>query len=171
MAHRTLFLIRHAKSSWDPPGIDDFHRPLNQRGLRDAPAMARHLKTQDCEADSVLSSPAFRALNTAALFLQANFAPHPALEVIPQLYHAEYPTILKTLRDRPASDQKVAIVGHNPGLSDFLRWISNTNYEDLPTCGIAHLAIPCPWNELVPGSGEVIAQYFPKQILPTPQND
>ena len=69
---KTIFLIRHAKSSWDEPGLSDFERPLNERGRRDAPRMAEKLKGRGAVIEHILSSTARRAVRTAEAFAKTN---------------------------------------------------------------------------------------------------
>jgi len=70
---KTLILIRHAKSSWDQPGLSDFDRPLNERGKKDAPVMAKRVKEKGIELDHLVSSPAKRAKKRPGI-LQKNLA-------------------------------------------------------------------------------------------------
>ncbi|HAG72955.1 MAG TPA: phosphohistidine phosphatase, partial [Gammaproteobacteria bacterium] len=68
---KILYLLRHAKSSWDDPDLKDFERPLNARGLRDVPVMADRFNARNCRVDCIVSSPATRAKTTAGLFSEA----------------------------------------------------------------------------------------------------
>jgi phosphohistidine phosphatase len=110
----TLYLLRHAKSSWDEPGLADFDRPLSRRGRRNAAVLATHLSEKAIEAELVLCSPARRARETAeALGLEAHFEAG--------LYGASSDELARRLAALPGSVDSAMLVGHNPGLEELGR--------------------------------------------------
>ena len=115
---RTLYLIRHAKSSWGNPGLRDHDRPLNERGLHDAPKMAQLLAEQGIKPDLLVSSPAKRALTTALYFAEAFKI--EGIEVLREakIYEAFPHEILSIISDLPESAQTVALFGHNPTFTE-----------------------------------------------------
>lgn len=133
---KTVFLIRHAKSSWQEPGLTDFERPLNERGRRDAPAMAERLKRRGARIGHIVSSPAVRALRTAEAFADAFGIRRDDIERDRELYLASperFPTVIAGLDD--ARDH-VAIVGHNEGITDFANGLGVARIDDMPTCSV-----------------------------------
>ena len=114
-----LILLRHAKSSWDAPGLRDHDRPLASRGKRAAPAMGRHLVDSDLRIDRVLTSTAARAMSTALAFVEAFDPAVPVLERR-DLYHADPWDMLEIARDAGLGRdfEHIMLVGHNPGMHD-----------------------------------------------------
>lgn len=164
---KTLYLIRHAKSSWDDPTEDDFSRPLNHRGKKDAPKMAKRLKEKKIFPDVMISSPAVRAKATCLEF--ANTFEFNEKKIIwePKLYHASEETLLSViseLEDHPRDREEVVLLfGHNPGLTMFANALLNAGIMDMPTCGIVagHLNIN-KWEQVHFGCGKVFLTEFPK---------
>ncbi|PZU49789.1 MAG: phosphohistidine phosphatase [Microbacterium sp.] len=128
----TLVLIRHAKSDWGSPHLADHDRPLNDRGMRDAPALAARLKDSGIRLDALLSSTALRARTTAAFFAAA-FARDPELD--PELYGAPASVLLASAAARGAD--AVAIVAHDPGMTVLAERLSGGGIGHMPTCGVA----------------------------------
>ena len=135
---RTLALIRHAKSSWDHPGVDDHDRTLNDRGLRDAPRMAARLAAQHPElgGSALLSSTALRAATTADAFAAAL---DTTVRLDERLYGATPRRIIELASAR--SEASVIVVAHDPGLSDLARHWSRFHEDGgiphMPTCAVA----------------------------------
>ncbi len=133
---RRLLIVRHAKSSWDHPGLRDFERPLNPRGRRAAPEMARRLAACGVRPDWVRTSPAVRARQTVDL-MQPLLAFDPAVvEGVPDLYGADPEEILAEVRSAPAAAGTLMIVGHNPGLTGFSNLVSDRPLDNIPTAGV-----------------------------------
>jgi phosphohistidine phosphatase len=133
---KTLLIIRHAKSSWDDADMKDFDRPLNDRGRRDAPAMARRLIKDGVSIDRFVSSPAKRARQTAEFFADAYDKKHRDIQFIPDLYHATldiFRTVVTSLDD---GDGSVALFSHNPGITAFANILSTVRLDNMPTCAV-----------------------------------
>jgi phosphohistidine phosphatase len=163
---KTLYVVRHAKSSWDEPGLSDFDRPLNDRGKRDAPRMGKRLKDRDVHPDLMLSSPAKRAMSTCKRIAEALGYATDRIKTDRALYHADEDEILSTVRDIKDKHNVVMIFGHNPGLTDFIHRmnrISSATIDDIPTCGVAafHFNIDS-WQEIDFGKGELVFYDYPK---------
>lgn len=138
-----LYLVRHAKSSWDTPGLDDFDRPLNKRGKRNIKEMARWWR--DCWTIPVfwVSSPAKRARKTARGLSKRLGIPKNKLRFYDEMYLADTSTLKNLLATIPAKHRQAVFVGHNPGLTEILRhWLGDEAPENLPTTGVAVLS----WN-------------------------
>jgi len=131
---RQVILLRHAKSSWDNPGLSDHDRPLNKRGKRDAPRMAAWLEAQPFCPDWCLCSTAVRAVETASL-LRETFQSPPPWEQLSRLYHASPEEIVDVLRELPAEIESPLIVAHNPGL-ETLAEIWSGESRHFPTAAV-----------------------------------
>ena len=127
-----LALVRHAKSDWGDPALDDHDRPLNDRGLRDAPRMAAALAETEFRPKAILSSTALRARTTAGFFADALGAP---LELHERLYGAGPSTLLSTAA--ASGLLSVMVVAHDPGMSDLAGQLSGDGISHMPTCAVA----------------------------------
>jgi phosphohistidine phosphatase len=163
---KTLFLIRHAKSSWDNPGLRDFSRPLNDRGLRDAPAMAALLRAQGVKPDLIVSSPAKRALGTALFFADAFGIADEAVRREPSIYEAAPTEILRIVAKLPDSAATVLLFGHNPTFTEVANRFTENFIDNVPTCGIVQIESAADaWAEMYEGNSTVKRCFFPKEIL------
>jgi phosphohistidine phosphatase len=160
---KTLLIVRHAKSSWDHPDLDDFDRPLNERGLKNAPEMARRLVLREKLPQLIISSPALRAISTARLFNQQFGRIDEHLQLEKSIYEAERQDLLKLISRQNPDLNTIMLIGHNPGLSDLLNWLCETE-EILPTCAVAEIEVDdYKWNGWTKGSGNLIDLDYPKK--------
>ena len=127
-----LALVRHAKSDWGDPGLDDHDRPLNDRGMRDAPRMARQLAESGFRADLILSSTALRARTTAEAFAAELGM---AVSLDPELYGAPARVLLAAAAATRAP--AVMVVAHDPGMSVLAAHLSDDAIGHMPTCAVA----------------------------------
>jgi phosphohistidine phosphatase len=163
---RTLYLIRHAKSSWDNPGLRDFNRPLNERGLRDAPLMAALLAARNMRPDLLVSSPARRALHTAQFFADAFGIPDEAIVRQQDIYEAYPQDILRLISELPQHAQTVFLFGHNPTFTDVANRFSDDFIDNIPTCGVVRIESPADsWRSFYEGNARVTGTLFPKAVL------
>lgn len=139
---RTLYIWRHAKSSWTDPGTADHDRPLNERGERNAPFMARLFKQRGEPLDLLVSSGAKRARDTAMHMARELGLTVQQFIIEDELYHASVPVLMKRIQTLPAHAQRVMLVGHNPGLTELIDHLSGEDIGNLPTCGMARIDIP-----------------------------
>ncbi len=133
---KSILLVRHAKSSWTDVSLNDFDRPLNDRGKRDAPVMARRLIDKKIRIDKFVSSHAKRTRKTAILFAKEFGIDESKIIYKTELYGAPaevFNEVIETLED--ATDH-VAIFSHNPGITDFANSLTGTRADDMPTCSI-----------------------------------
>ena len=163
---KLLTLIRHAKSDWRYEGLSDFERPLNARGRRNAPQMGQHLRNFLPPIDCLVASPANRAITTARLLADELEIDKDAIVVIPALYLAAPTEMLDVLQSLAASDQHVALVGHNPGISQLCHQLADhAEFGELPTCAAAHLKLDAAgWSRAQPGCGELLRYDSPKRL-------
>ena len=149
---KTLLLARHAKSDWDVAGLRDHDRPLNARGLRDAPAMARRLVDDGVALQRIVSSTAVRARRTAEEYAAA-FGIAPGED--PDLYAASARTILRVAAALPDDVEVAMLVGHNPGMADAVAELTGS-FVEFPTCAVAECSVDVgSWSALIEGSGRL----------------
>jgi phosphohistidine phosphatase len=161
---KTLLILRHAKSSWGDPTLPDHDRPLNERGKRDAPRMGQLLKDQQLLPDLIVSSTAKRARKTAAKVAEA-CGYQREIELSSRLYHAYPDDYVQVLRELGDHHQCVLVVGHNPGLEEFVEALSGTP-QAMPTAALAQLSleIEC-WDDLCVGQlGRLAGVWLPKEL-------
>ncbi|GAA1651108.1 SixA phosphatase family protein [Microbacterium flavum] len=128
----TLVLVRHAKSDWGSRSLDDHDRPLNERGLRDAPAMAARVRDAGVTVDAILSSTALRARTTAGFF-GAALGAEPELD--PELYGAPAAELIAAAVRRGVD--AVMVVAHDPGMTALAGRLSDGGIGQMPTCAVA----------------------------------
>ena len=167
MRERRLILLRHAKSSWSDPGLSDFERPLNKRGLRDAPRMGAKLKDTSIKPRLIVSSSAVRARATAET-VRAALAPHEcALELTERLYLAAPGEMLAVLDDRAADESDVMLVAHNPGITELANRVSDARIDNIPTCGCFVIETGegiDSWAELRQKPGRLTAYFLAREL-------
>jgi phosphohistidine phosphatase len=137
---KTLYLMRHAKSSWGFEDLTDEQRPLNGRGREDAPRMGQALAKRNTKLDMLLASTAVRSLTTAALVAKEIDYPHGQIVVRPEIYHANVEELLHVVRELPDEAQSVLLVGHNNTITELANLLlPQPLSEEMPTAGIACL--------------------------------
>lgn len=153
---RELLLLRHGKSDWDA-GVDDYHRPLKDRGKRGAQRVGVWLAQREMVPDHVVSSPAERAWVTAQKACKAMARGDQGIVQDERIYGADIDELLEVLGDCPDTAARVMLVGHNPGMEDLLVWLASEAVavpEDgklLPTATLARLQMPDDWRGLAAG--------------------
>lgn len=164
---KTLVIVRHAKSSWDDAHLPDISRPLNGRGERDAPRMATRLKEKDLAFNTVISSPAVRALTTCHVFVDILGFPKERVQTSKELYHAGDEMILNVVRglkDQPVDGEVAMLFGHNPGLTDFVNNLLEEDIDNIPTTGIVCCRLKIArWGDAKWGCGEMEFFDYPKK--------
>jgi phosphohistidine phosphatase len=133
---KTLLLIRHAKSDWNDPALKDFDRPLNERGKKNAPEMAKRLLDKDIKIDTLISSPAKRAKKTAELIAKEYDIKKEKIIFIDQLYLAEPSVFFDVISQIDDEHKHVALFSHNPGITDFANQLADVRIDNIPTCGV-----------------------------------
>ncbi len=164
---KQLLVLRHAKASRDRPDLDDHERPLDERGERDAPRMGRLLRRMKLAPDRIVSSTAVRARSTAEeVALACGY--RRDIVLTRQLYLADTSDCIALLRELPAADALVLLVGHNPTFEELVELFSG-RAERFPTAGLAWIALPCDaWGEITPRvRGELLALWRPKELPPS----
>lgn len=136
---KTLFLVRHAKSSRDDPLLPDRDRPLNERGMRDAPKVGAQLARRDARPDLIISSPARRALATAEIFAGKLDYRLKDIVVEDRLYAATPDDLLAVVHELDDRVKRVMLFGHNPELTELAHRLS-ARIDDMPTCAVVEFA-------------------------------
>jgi phosphohistidine phosphatase len=158
---KTLLVLRHAKSSWENTEISDFDRPLNSRGLNDAPIVGQNIKNRNIEIDLILCSPAKRAKATAIL-VKASAEIKSQIEFDEQIYEASSLRLLQVIAKIDDSIDTVLIVGHNPGSEDLIRLLTS-EIHSFPTSALAKISLPIDkWSEISSGEGSLDFILTPK---------
>jgi len=161
---KELFIVRHAKSSWEMGDISDIDRPLKLRGIRNAYEMARQLKIERKLPQSFITSPANRALHTAIIFLTVFEIPYKKLTIDTRLYGHGVKDIFDLINSQPNELSKLMIFGHNPDFTELARNFNKKPIFEIPTCGIAIFEFKCDkWSEI--SKETVISEFldFPRK--------
>ena len=133
---KTLFIVRHAKSSWDNFGVPDEERPLNERGKKDAPEMAEKLRKKDVKIDVFISSPAKRARKTAGHFIKEFGGKKDDIVIDDRLYPGETEKFYEVVQDISDKNKSAALFSHNPAITDFVNTLTQHRIDEMPTCSI-----------------------------------
>ncbi len=161
---RSLTLIRHAKSSWDHPELQDFDRPLNRRGLQDAPMMGQRLARANYRADAVISSPARRAITTAESIAAEIGFDADQIQQDPLVYGASLGALTEVVRGIGNRVRHAVLVGHNPGITQLCNFLGDSRIDNLPTCGLARMEFDAESWEDVPRQKGHLAEFdYPKK--------
>ncbi|HWK56019.1 MAG TPA: histidine phosphatase family protein [Parapedobacter sp.] len=149
-----LFIIRHAKSDWSFD-VSDFDRPLNSRGFKNAPIMAKRMAEYPVKPQQLISSPAKRAITTAQIFAEHLAIPVNDIKIEQRIYEALPNTLLQLISELDDGLHSVAFFGHNPGLTLLVNYLADENIYNLPTCGIVHLRFDdiADWASISGGMG------------------
>ncbi len=161
---KTLYAIRHAKSSWADGLSGDFDRPLNPRGKSDAPKMGKRLKSKDIIPDLIISSPAKRARTTARIFADVLGYNEDEIIFVPELYLASVEKFYDSLFELPKQVDSVFLFSHNPGITDFVNDMANARIDNIPTTGIVCIDFQLDdWTKVTSSSGKVNFFDYPKE--------
>jgi phosphohistidine phosphatase len=146
---KRLTLLRHAKSSWNNPGLDDRDRPLNTRGEQDAPMMGQRLLKKHLRPSLILTSPAKRARQTAKIIAREIGYPIEFLQTERELYLAQPETMLDVIAQQDNAFNDIVLCGHNPGITELSNRLSGASIDNVPTCGMVFLeADIASWDEI-----------------------
>ena len=128
--NKRIFLLRHAKSSWDDFSLKDFDRPLSTRGIQDADLMGNYFNSKKIWLDRVISSPSKRTMETATHF----FPNGVDIDTLPELYHASLEQVISTIQETPNDYSSALLIGHNPSMHESFEFLSGKLINKYPTC-------------------------------------
>lgn len=159
---KTIVLVRHGKAGHSLPGGNDEDRPLTRRGNNDSAHMAEHFHEFGLPIHAIISSPALRAKTTAKCFADWEVLP---VGLDDRLYDAGEADLLDVVQELEEFQETVMLVGHNPGISEFLRVLLDSDHEDMPAASVAVLSFDVPdWVDIVSGTGS-LEWFMTPQIL------
>jgi phosphohistidine phosphatase len=160
---KKVVFIRHAKSSWDDPYLNDHERPLADRGLRDAPRMAQRLKKREIKVDAIISSDASRAKTTALILAEILHFPKDNIQFTPNLYMASANSILSEIKKTKNSIDTLLVFGHNPGFNEIIEKLGG-EIDNLPTAGQFGFKLDIKdWEDISPKKAKVWFFDYPKK--------
>jgi phosphohistidine phosphatase len=159
---KTLFVMRHAKSSWDDPDLSDFERPLNDRGLKAAPFMGEVMAKNNFTPELIVSSPAMRARQTAEL-VKNSAAFEAGIRFDERIYEASPMRLLEVVSGIADEYASAMIVGHNPGFENIVRVLTG-KLESMPTAALAVIDLEInSWKEINAETGSLRKFIRPKE--------
>ena len=162
---KKIYLVRHAKSSWETSGINDHERPLNERGISDAPLMAKKIMDEYEIPQLLIASSAKRAHQTALIFAEQFGKSKESVMVEKNLYHADIEELLSCINGVDNEVDHICIFAHNPGITYFANIVCEANIHDVPTCGILIMESDIPtWQGIEASDIKLNAFIFPKMV-------
>ena len=160
---KILYLLRHAKSSWNDAQLEDKYRPLNDRGVGDIPIMAARLR-KNSSIEAIISSTALRACTTAKLIAEEIGFPVESVNLDPTIYLSGPLKLLEIVRNLDDRLEKVMLVCHNPTITEFANSLSGANIDNIPTCGLVKLKLDInSWGNAEFGKGSLLDFDYPKK--------
>jgi len=164
---KILLLVRHAKSSWDDASLSDFERPLNERGKKDAPEMAKKLNNKKLKIDAFVSSPAKRARQTCKFFTKEFDPKKKNIVREPKLYEADEQSFYEVIEGFKNKWDSVAVFSHNPGITSFANSLTADGVDDMPTCSVFAVKVDTDtWKEFRNAKKEFLFFDYPKIEMP-----
>jgi phosphohistidine phosphatase len=162
---KTLYVVRHGKSSWEQAGVDDIDRPLKERGIRNAYEIAEIVNKSYPKPDCLITSPAARALSTALIFSRMLATKTEQFIIRESLYLANVGDIESLLFEQSNKWNTIMIFGHNPGFTDFVNQYSYLGLENLPTAGLVYMQFKAAgWSDIDKNNLLTCSTEFPNEI-------
>ena len=163
---KKVYFIRHAKSSWEDASLSDSQRPLNKRGFRDAPFMAKLLKSKGVKADLIITSPANRALTTAKYFAAEMNLPDEKIDINNIVYGAYPEDVINLVKNVDDKVDTLLVFGHNPTFTSIVNRYTEDYIANVPTCGIVKIEADInSWSTFNESNAIQTEFYYPKQYF------
>ncbi len=162
---KTLYLARHAKSSWKHPELSDIERPLNKRGKRDAPIIGNLLKEKGVNPDILISSPAVRARKTAVAIAGIIDYPKSKILIDVNIYESSSSELRNIIQGFDDKYNSVMMFGHNPGLTRVNNYLTDSYIDNIPTCGVVGIRFNSSWKKIEGASGKALFFIYPKLVM------
>lgn len=161
---KRLFILRHAKSSWDDTSLSDFERPLNDVGVETAPFIGKYMAGHDYLPKAVVSSPARRAKETAEL-IKTNAGIGGEIRFDDRIYEASPNTLRQVVSELSDDLESAMVVGHNPGIEGFIRHLTG-QIEPMPTAALAVIDLDVEsWRKIDHHTGKIVTVIRPKAVM------
>ena len=161
---KKLYLIRHAKSSWEDHILSDHDRPLSDRGRRDAPIVGDILKSQKVKPNLVISSTARRAMKTAKIFSTILGYPIEDIVTDSKIYEATTQDLLNVITKIDDANKTVLVFGHNPAFTVLANLLGDKYIDNMPTCAVSEFELKVKsWKDVGVDSGKLISFEYPKK--------
>ena len=158
---KEFYLIRHAKSDWNDPDLTDFERPLNQKGLKDAPFMAEKLAYLNFNPELIVCSPSKRTTTTSELISKKT-----ATLYVSSIYEASLEDLIHLMNMLPSEHSSIAIIGHNPSIINLSNYLTGDIIDHMPSCSIIKIELAIDeWNEVTQGIGTKKYFIHPKAFV------
>ncbi|MFT5646363.1 MAG: phosphohistidine phosphatase [Aureispira sp.] len=163
---KTLYLVRHAKSSWKKVHLSDIDRPLNSRGKRDAPFMGALLHEKGIKPNLLISSPAKRARKTAVAFAKALNYPKSEIKQQPKIYEASVADLFFVIKGCPDDLDSIMLFGHNFSYTEFANIYAKPNLDNVPTTGVVAIEFRVDqWKDITAENGKMLFFEYPKKYF------
>ena len=160
---KTIYLVRHAKSSWKDFTLSDFDKPLNKRGKKDVIVMGKLLREKQINPDLILSSSAVRAKTTALDIAERIGFQQNKILFKDEIYEASVQNLMRMINEIDNRFSSVMLFAHNPGLTSLNNFISNKYIENIPTCGVVALTSEKDWSKTDKNSFKFLFFEYPKK--------
>ena len=159
---KKLYLIRHAKSSWEQP-LSDHDRPLSNRGFNDADIISKALAEKEISVDHVFSRTANRAKTTSMIICDTLKIAPKNIEYLGGLYDFNGTTVIDTIKNVSDKFKSIIVFGHNPAFTVAANTLGSQYFTNIPTCGVVCIEFDCnQWNQIE--EGKTIFHLFPKEL-------
>jgi phosphohistidine phosphatase len=162
---KTIYFLRHAKSSWKDADLSDNDRPLNKRGKENAPLMGRYMRKLKVKPQLIISSPSKRTMTTALIVADKIGYEERNIKIDMELYGANVAQIAQLVHHLDDNLKKVMLVGHNPAFTLITEYFTGQPIDNMPTCGLAQIEFDMnTWREILPKTGRLVLFEYPKKV-------
>ena len=162
---KTIYLIRHAESSWKSATQIDYERPINTRGKKDISTISSKLKEQEIKLDFIVSSSAKRTTQTSLLICDSLGLSNNIVKYEDKVYEAPLTDLIEVINDLPNEYNVVALIGHNPSITYLSNYLTENYIDNIPTCGVVKIELEINnWNEIIKGIGLQKFFIYPKMF-------
>jgi phosphohistidine phosphatase len=160
---KTIYLVRHAKSSWSHPELSDEQRPLLVKGENNTKLLTDYLNSKEITIDLIISSHAIRAFETARIIAAGLKYPDKNIKIDRQIYYADTDGLYDTFYDLPEKIESVMMIGHNPSITYFVNKFIEQKIDNMPTSGLICISLSITkWNNIIKPQSKELFRFFPK---------
>lgn len=162
---KVLYVMRHAKSSWGEPGLDDFDRPLLEKGKKRTRLIIEYLLNKGVKPELIISSPAVRASDTAQIIAHGLSVDKDAVKYEKSIYSSDSEKIEDLFYDLPNKISEIMLIGHNPAVTNFVNTYLENKVDALPTSSVAAIQFDTnEWDKVLDSTATVLFLIFPKML-------